>query len=285
MKLEAIISILILLTASGTAFGFSSDSGKGAIVKLSGTIQPSSSGSLYSSGGVSPDRVRSLNDKIESNNYDAVVYEINSGGGTVVASKEIMRDIEEVEVPTVCRFRDIAASGAYMIALGCDHVVADPSSITGSIGVKSSYLEFSGALEKYGLEYVNITSGKNKDIGSPYKNITQQEKEILKDKAELVHEQFLTQVRQNRNISDENFEQVSTGTIFLGSEAEEIGLVDELGGREEAFSTAENITGKDLEFSTISQQQSFNIFSLLSADSLIRNILGVSQSPMRASLY
>ena len=234
---------------------------------------------------MTPANVREINDRIQKGNYDAVVYEINSGGGTVVASKEIMRDVQDVDIPTICRFRDLAASGAYMISLGCDHIVADPASMTGSIGVKSSYLEFSGALNEFGVEYVNITAGKNKDVGSPYRNATPEQREILQDKAEKVHRQFLDLVRENRNISEGNFSDVRTGTIFLGTEAEQIGLVDSLGGREEAFDTAEKLAGKNLSFSTVQREQSLGLLSLLSADSFLGNVLGADQAPLKASFY
>ena len=285
MKLKLLLALTVIFTASGAAISFSSGTGKAAMVTLSGTIQPSASGSLYSGGGMTPENIREINNRIQNGNYEAVVYEINSGGGTVVASKEIMRDIEKMEVPTVCRFRDLAASGAYMISLGCDKIVADPASMTGSIGVKSSYLEFSGALDEFGVEYVNITAGKNKDVGSPYRNATPEQKEILQEKAEKVHQQFLDLVRENRNISEGNFSDVRTGTIFLGTEAEEIGLVDSLGGREEAFNTAENLAGKNLSFSGVQREQSLGLLSLLSADIFLGNFLGANQAPLKASFY
>lgn len=285
MKLKILAISLIILTGSTAALSFNTDQGKGAIVPLSGTIQSSSSGSLYSSGGITPGEVRDLNEKVRQGNYDAVVYEINSGGGTVVASKEVMREIESLDIPTVCRFRDIAASGAYLFSLGCDEVVADSASMTGSIGVRSSYLEFSEAMEKYGVDYVNISSGKYKEVGSQYQNITPDEREILQEKSDKIHQQFLDQVRSERNISEESFDEISTGVVFLGSEAKEVGLVDTLGGRETAFSVAENITGKEeIKFSTVETESSFSFSSLL-ASTGVGNLLDLNQVPLTASFY
>jgi protease-4 len=289
MKKKSILALsvsILFFAASATAFSFNLDQGKGAMVSLSGTVQPSSSGSIYSTGGITPQHVRDMNEKVREGNYDAVVYEINSGGGTVVASKEVMRAIDDMDIPTVCRFRDISASGAYLFAMGCDKIVADSATLTGSIGVKSSYLEYSGLLERYGVEYVNISSGKHKDISSPYQNATEREKEILQEKADKIHRQFLELVQDNRNVSEEEMERIETGNIFLGSEAEELGLVDRLGGRETAFTVAENMTSKkEIKFSKVESQQSFNFLSMLSANSFVENLLNLKEVPLKATVY
>ncbi|MFB6215352.1 MAG: S49 family peptidase, partial [Candidatus Aenigmatarchaeota archaeon] len=182
------------------------DSSKAAIIQLNGAIQPSKSQSLTSTSGITPGDVRNLNSKAVSQGADAIIYEWNSGGGTVVASKEIMRAIEDVSVPTVCRFRDIAASGAYLSSLGCDKIVADSATLTGSIGVKSSYLEFSGLLDRFGVEYVNITSGRYKDIGSRYKNASDEELALLQKKADKVHQQFIDLVVNRRKLNKSQVE-------------------------------------------------------------------------------
>lgn len=282
MKTRTIFTLLVLFTASTTAFSFNSNQGRAAVVQLSGTVQSSSSGGLYSSGGITPGEVRDLNDKVEKENYDVVIYEINSGGGAVVASKEVKREIESLEIPTVCRFRDVAASGAYLFSLGCDRIVADSATLTGSIGVRSSYLEFSEAMNRYGVDYVNISSGKYKELGSQFQNISEEEREILQEKSSMIHQQFLEMVRSNRNITDSEHRPISTGVIYLGSEAKEIGLVDELGGRETARKTAENITGKDLTLRQVSKEQSFSFTSLLASFNP-GNFLEFSNLPLVAS--
>jgi len=194
-----------------------------------------------------------------------------------------MREIDSMEIPTVCRFRDVAASGAYLFSLGCDHVVADSASLTGSIGVRSSYLEFSEAMEEYGVNYVNITSGEYKDVGSQYKNATEEDREILQEKADRIHQQFLEKVQSERNLTQQEYDEVSTGVIFLGSEAENVSLVDELGGRKTAFDAAENMTGKELSFSKIETQDSFNFASFLASV----NIQGLldSEVPLEAAFH
>ncbi|MFB6116739.1 MAG: signal peptide peptidase SppA [Candidatus Nanosalina sp.] len=282
MKTRLLFIILIVFTASATSFSFGSDHGRAAVVQLSGTIQPSSSRGLYSSGGITPEKVREINDKIRRENYEAVIYEINSGGGAVVASKEVKREIESLDIPKVCRFRDIAASGAYLFSLGCDRIVADSATITGSIGVKSSYLEFSEAMNRYGVDYVNISSGRYKELGSQFQNISDEEREILQEKSDMIHEQFLEMVKSERNITDSEHRPIRTGVIYLGSEAKKIGLVDRLGGRGTAKKVAENMTGKELSLNQVSMEQSFSFSSLL-ASFKPGNLLRFSGLPLVAS--
>lgn len=265
MKGKVLAVSIIFLASATTAFSFDTSQGSVALVQLSGTITPSSSGGVYSSSGITPGQVRDLNDKVEEEGYDAVVYEINSGGGAVVASKEVMRDIERLDIPKVCKFRDVAASGAYLFSLGCDRIVADSSTLTGSIGVRSSYLEFSEAMNRYGVDYVNISSGKYKEVGSPFQNISEGERQILQDRSDAIHEQFLKLVRSERNITDSEHVPISTGAIYLGSEAEEIGLVDATGGRQRAIEAAENMTGEELSVEEVSTETSFSFTSLLAS--------------------
>lgn len=255
-------------------------SGKAALVQLSGSISPQASGGINPSG-MTPGAVRDLNEKALQKDPDAVIYEINSGGGAVVASKEIMRELDDVEVPTVCRFRDISASGGYLISLGCDRIVADSASLTGSIGVRSSYLEFGGLLERYDIDYVNISSGKYKELGSRYENTSPEEREILLNKTEKIHQEFVSTVESRRNITPEDVETIETGEPFLGERAKDLGLIDRLGGRETAVLVAENMTDKNLSTVDVETAPDFNFLSLLTSDLNLKQIIS-KDSPIRA---
>ncbi|PSH02295.1 MAG: hypothetical protein BRC26_01285, partial [Nanohaloarchaea archaeon QH_8_44_6] len=248
---------------------------------LSGKITPTGSRG-FSSSDITPASVRKLNKKAKNQGADAIIYDINSGGGAVVASKEIKREIESVEVPTVCRFRDIVASGGYLIALGCDRIVSDSASLTGSIGVKSSYLEFSGLMNKLGVEYVNISTGNYKEVGSPYRNISDSEKQLLLEKAERVDQEFTSMIQTERNLSESQMEEIETAQPFLGYRAEELGLVDQLGGRKVAVKAAENITGKNLKTFKVKQKTSIDLLSILTADSALGNFLSTDY-PLKAT--
>lgn len=272
------ILMMVSLTAGLSFEGIFAEQERGtaALIDLSGAISPSASGF---SSGLTPEKVRELNREAERRNVDAIIYKINSGGGSVVASKDVRRSIGSVEVPTVCRIRDVGASGAYLFSLGCDSIIADSASITGSIGVTSSYIEFSDLMEEIGVGYVNITAGENKEVGSPYKEPTEEEKQILKEKADIIKEEFLGAVSDERNLTDQQKETVGTGEIFLGSEAQELNLVDGLGGRSTAIEEAENLAGKKLSTVEIQQTPSFSLLNLFMPGLEING-----ESPLTASL-
>ena len=260
----AVLTAAVLLISTGLASAISLESlfeptGKAAVIQLSGSIAPTSSGF---SSGITPEKVRELNDMANQQGADAVVYEINSGGGAVVASKEVMRSIDSMDVPTVCRLRDTGASGAYLASLSCDRIVADSATLTGSIGVRSSYLQYTGLMDKLGLKYVNITAGERKELGSPYQNISEEERQRLKQKAETIHREFVQKVVEERNLTDAELENVSTGEAIPGSRAEELGLVDEIGGRQTAYDAAENLTGMELSFNQVQTAQGLSLFSV-----------------------
>ncbi|MFB6244807.1 MAG: signal peptide peptidase SppA [Candidatus Nanohaloarchaea archaeon] len=271
------VALLIGLAASDGNIS-KSGSGTAAIVKLSGSIKPTAAGGL-SPSGITPSAVRKLNDRAMEKNPDAVIYEINSGGGAVVASKEVKREIESVKVPTVCRFRDVSASGAYLISLGCDRIVADSASLTGSIGVRSGYLQYSGLLQRYGVRYVNISAGKHKTVGSPFRNATPEEKRILEQKVDDIHAEFVSMVSEERNLTREQVSRIRTGEPFLGDTAADLGLVDRIGGRDVAVRTAENLTSMNLTVRKVSSPPALFGSGMFGLGSLLEVETG---SPIRA---
>lgn len=263
IKLIAFLLLLTFVASTASAFNFGFSEGKVGLIQLDGVIAPESQG--FGSQGITPEQVRNLNSQAKNQDVDAVIYEINSGGGAVVASKDVYRSIDAMDVPTICRFRDVSASGAYLAALGCDEIVADSMSMTGSVGVTASYLEFSELMDELGITYVEISGGESKEIGSPFQNTTEEDREFLSEQVDTVHREFVEQVETNRNISEENMDEISTGRIFLGEDAIELGMIDHLGGRETSIEVAENMTGKDLNPVRIRSQQGFNWLQLLTA--------------------
>lgn len=213
-----------------------------AFVGVKGGITLYDSSGLFSSGGTSAESIISKLEKAEDDPLvKAVILEINSGGGTVVASKEVARKVEEIDKPTVAWIREKGGSGAYWIASAADVIVADEASMTGSIGVRGSYLEFSELFKEYGVDYQRLVSGKYKDLGSPYKNLTEEEYEVLIEKINIIENQFLEDIKENRNLTEEAIDKISTAEVFLGIEAEELGLVDKLGSKEEVVDSAEEL--------------------------------------------
>jgi len=213
------------------------------VVKINGIISNSDGDNIFSSADTNSDSIISLLKKAkDSKNIKAVILEINSPGGTVVASKEIANAVKEFNKPKVALIRDVGASGAYWIASSADKIVADELSITGSIGVISSYLQFSDLFEKYGITYERLVSGKYKDAGSPYKELNDEERGLIQSKLNKIDQIFLDDVKINRNLEDTY--RIETGEFFLGIEAKELGLVDYLGNKNTAFEIAKNLIVK-----------------------------------------
>jgi protease-4 len=171
----------------------------------------------------------------------AIIFEINSPGGSVVASKEIASAIKSVHKPTVAWIREVGASGAFWIATAANKVVADPASITGSIGVSASYIDFAKAMDKYGITYNELSSGDLKETGSPYKSLTPKEKEYLMGKVITIKDIFVAAIAANRNLTFDFVNSKATGEVWLGIEAQKLGFVDVLGGKAEAQKTAEQL--------------------------------------------
>lgn len=257
------IVMLFLGLFSGSMMIDSLETGDGTIgvIPIQGVIQ---TGGDLQQNQIDPGTIRNLVQQASSDNVDAYVFEINSPGGAVVASREMARVVESIDKPTVCVFNDVAASGAYWTAMECDHIVADAMTVTGSIGAKRSYLEFSDLLNDYGIEYVNLTAGEYKEAGSPFKDLKEDEQEILQNQLDAVHEAFIEQVADGRNMSIEEARQYATGRTFLGQEAYDRGLIDELGGREEAVSFIETETGQNVTTNRYAPSSRLNLLSLLS---------------------
>ncbi|UCD04434.1 MAG: signal peptide peptidase SppA [Candidatus Woesearchaeota archaeon] len=217
-------------------------SNKIALIKIKGDISLYDSEGFFFSGGASAESTIKRIERAESDPLvKAIILEINSGGGTVVATKEIVTAIKKAEKPIVAWIREVGASGAYWIASAADLIVADYASMTGSVGVRGSYLEFSELFEKYPITNQEISSGKYKEVGSPFRNLTESERQLLLNKINIIQELFLEEVKTNRGLSEEALERLSTAEIFLGVEAKELGLVDVLGSKEEAIDSAEEL--------------------------------------------
>ncbi len=232
-----------------------------AVIKIQGVI--TSSPSLLTET-VSPDDIYAMIQKVEENTYyKAVVFQINSPGGSVVASREMTGYVKDMKKPTVCWLSDVAASGAYWVASACDVIVADPLSITGSIGATASYLEFSKLFDKYGVTYESITSGDNKDMGSPFRNMTTEEREEMEYIVDETFRYFLEEVVKNRNLSESQINQINSGGIFLGKDAVDMGLVDYLGSSQDAKDMAQELAGLDYADFVSMKKKGLGLFDLL----------------------
>ncbi len=221
-----VIIPLSLLAFDGTVVG------NVALIPIKGMIT-GDGGSYLGQGTVSSQMIVGFIEEAEKDaTLKAIVLEINSPGGSAVASDEIAAAVKKSKKPVIALIRERGASGAYWIASATDEIVANRMSITGSIGVVSSYLEFSGLMEKYGVGYERLVAGDYKDMGSPFQQLNDKEKKIMQSKLDKIHDYFISEVVKNRNMSDEQVRKLATGEFFLGVEAKELGLVDELGDKD-----------------------------------------------------
>ncbi len=246
-KLKIVIYVLLILWAASFFTGkiFSENLGnKVAFIPIEGAIVGTSNSLPFSSGMVgSQTIVEFLEDAGKNKAVKAVILEINSPGGTVVASKEIAEAVSELDKPVVAWIREIGTSGAYWVASASDYIIADEMSLTGSIGVNAAYLEFSGLMKEYGVGYEDLKAGEYKDIGNPYEKMRDEERKILEQKIDMIHNAFIVSVAENRNLSVESVSGVAEGLYYLGVEAMDYGLIDEFGGKKEAKEKAEEMAG------------------------------------------
>ena len=163
-----------------------------------------------------------------------VVLEINSYGGSPVASEEIMNAIKRLDKPSVAVIREGAVSGAYLIASATNRIFASEFSDVGGIGITMSYLDYSDKNKKEGVTYQQISAGKFKDTGDPDKPLTAEEKELLMRDIKILHEAFIKNVSQNRKLEIEKVRKLADGSSMLGASAKENGLIDAIGGFKEA---------------------------------------------------
>ncbi len=204
----------------------------------------------------------------------AVVLIVNSPGGSVVATREIYEAYDSLSVPKVAYFREIAASGGYYIATPSDYIISEPYAITGSIGVISQSIEYSGLMEKLGINATTITSGKNKDMGSSFKPMDDEQKEIMQEISDEVFQNFKEVIILNRKekLNGVLFENALDARILLGTQAKKIGLVDDTGTKQDAIDKAAELAGITGEVRTCSIIEGGQKTSLFDMASFIKGL-------------
>jgi len=185
----------------------------------------------------------------DDNNVKAIVLRVNSPGGSVAASQEIKKEIEKAKEkkPVVISMGDVAASAAYHISAPADRIVANPGTITGSIGVIWAFENKSGYYDEEGIEHWVAKSGEFKDMGADWRNLTADEQAYANEVVMEVFSMFVDDVAAGRNMTREEVLNLSDGRIYTGAAAMELGLVDETGNMYDAIDIAAelgNITGE-----------------------------------------
>ncbi len=216
----------------------------------------------------------------EDNSVKAIVLRVDSPGGGVVPSQEIYEEIKKIrekgEKKVVVSMGSVAASGGYYIACPADKIVANPGSITGSIGVIMELANIEGLLEKIGVKSIVIKSGRHKDIGSVMREMSAEEKEILQKVLDDVHNQFIEAVVAGRGIKEEEVRNIADGRIFTGRQAKEMGLVDEIGNLEDTIKLAAQISGIKGEPKVVSEDKRPGFLELFLGD-----IFGLKTDPFK----
>ena len=239
-------------------------SDKIAVIPIKGVITSDGFEEFLTTSGASSTKITQfIKQANQDNSVKGIILEINSPGGTVVASEEIANEVKKSKKPVVSLIREVGASGAYWIASSSNKIVADPLSITGSIGVVSSYLEFSGLMEMYGVNYERLVAGEYKDTGSPFRELTKNERGLLQNKLDIIHEAFIEEVAKNRNLDKNNVKKIANGFFYLGKEAKELGLVDELGDKELAVNITKQLANIE-EAKLVTYEEKIRFTELLS---------------------
>jgi len=259
-----LMALLVTISTRDTEFEFGEKVG---VIEINGIIAESKNVLNY------------LKRFREDNSIKAIVIRVDSPGGAVGPSQEIFREIRKTSASkkVVASMGTIATSGGYYVAAGANGIVANPGTITGSIGVIMGFTNYEELLQKIGLVPIVIKSGEYKDIGSPVREMKPEEKKILQEFAKKIHRQFIKDIVDGRKMDMEKVESLADGRIFTGQESKKFGLVDRLGNLEDAIEWAGELGGIKGKIATVyAKEKNFSLLRYItdsSAGTLLKHIL------------
>ncbi len=250
IALVLLVGMMVIVVAIG---GMTTDDGpftavgeRVGVITISGIITSEGVGTLLGPrvGGVRA-TIRQLRRAAEDDSIKAVVIRINSPGGSPAASQEIYREVAELaeEKPVVISMGDVAASGGYYVAAPASRIIASGSSVTGSIGVQMQYLQYYELMERIGVDGGSLVTGDYKDTGSPLRDMREDERKLLQSIIDDMYEQFVRDVAEAREMSEEEVRKLADGRVFTGEQALDAGLIDELGNFRHAVEVAGELGG------------------------------------------
>jgi protease-4 len=222
------------------------------------------------------DTIQDIRRYREDKSIKAIVLRIDSPGGGVGPSQEISREVQRTllqDKKVIASLGAVAASGGYYIASAASGIVANPGTITGSIGVIMGFTDIQGLLQKIGVTPVVVKSGEYKDIGSPVRTMTDAERTLLQTFSDQVHRQFITAIAEGRHIEYEKVASVADGRILTGENAHELGLVDRLGNLEDAIAWAGEMGGITGKVSAVYAKDKKHTFIKRLAESSLHEIM------------
>ncbi|MFA6457682.1 MAG: signal peptide peptidase SppA [Bacteroidota bacterium] len=227
--LIVVFSVMFFLSESDTEDVSTGTAGTIAIVELNEPI-------------ISSERVvQQIKRFRENSSVKAIVLRVESPGGGVSASQEIYEEVKKTRnsgKPIVVSMGSVAASGGYYVAMGASKIVANPGSITGSIGVISQFMHVNGLLDKIGVTSTTIKSGKLKDAGSPFRAPNEEDKRYFQEMIDDVYDQFVSTVAKERKLEKAVVKRYADGRVFTGRKAYELKLIDTLGTYQDAIKIA-----------------------------------------------
>jgi len=213
----------------------------------------------------------------EDEGVKAIILRIDSPGGGVGPAQEIHREVLKAKSKkkVVTSMGSVAASGGYYIACASDFIVANPGTITGSIGVLMQFSNFEELLKKIGIKGVVLKSGEHKDMGSPFREMTPEEKRLMQEVIDNVHQQFIQAVAEGRKLDRAKVVQIADGRIITGEQAKKLGLVDQMGNLQDAIDTTAKMVGIEGKPNILFPKKKFSLLELLMREmtSAVLNIL------------
>lgn len=303
LGIVVVLSILWVIVVTVSAFSGGSSSydeevliegdstDKVAMINVVGEIFSDPGGGL--DGASDTNIVKQLQIADEDPDVKAIILNLETPGGTVVASDNIYNKVLKVDgkKPVIALMNDVAASGGYYIAAGASEIVAHPSTWTGSIGVIAMIPNLEETAGKVGVKLNVIKSGEFKDLGSAFRPMTDQERDIFQTLIDEAYDGFVDVVAKGRDLTPERTRELADGRIYSGKQAKELDLVDHLGDQDFAFSRAKGL-GKSSDASLVVYRRVGGLFDDLipfvkapSAAEVISEELGVSRSPGAAYLW
>ena len=243
-----IFSLLFVLLQKNIPFGE-----RVALIRIEGMIIDSK------------DAIDEIKEYAKDPSIKAIVLRINSPGGAVAPAQEIYEEVRKAvtKKKIIVSMGSVAASGGYYIASPATRIIANPGTLTGSIGVIMEIPNIEGLMSKLGIKTEVVKSGRHKDIASLFRGIKKEEREILQKVLDNVHEQFIMAVAEGRKMLHDDVKKIADGRIFTGEQALKAGLIDELGNLEDAVQAAARLSGIKGEPVVISKKEHFSLINLL----------------------
>lgn len=224
-----------------------------ALIKIEGPI-------------IDPEKhIKELKEYVKDDTIKAIILRVNSPGGAVAPSQEIYEEVKKAaqKKPVVVSMGAVAASGGYYISAPATKIIANPGTLTGSIGVIMEFPNISGLMDKIGVKTEVVKSGRHKDIASVFRGIGEEERQILQGVMDNVHDQFMQAVAEGRKLEISKVREIADGRVFSGEQALQAGLVDGIGNMEDAVLEAGKLGGISGEPKVVTKKEKTGFFELI----------------------